>query len=118
MDMNSGATSEDNGVTQSVTVRQGIALKDSTVIKPIVKLRPYRSFAETEQVESEYLLRVDPNGKIGLFEADGGMWQLGAQAESSLCISAICLRHSFPRAFSMTISLSLRDPFLPGAWGA
>ena len=86
MDMNSGATSEDNGVTQSVTVRQGIALKDSTVIKPIVKLRPYRSFAETEQVESEYLLRVDPNGKIGLFEADGGMWQLGAKRNIAVYI--------------------------------
>lgn len=117
MDMNSGATSEDNGVTQSVTVRQGIALKDSTVIKPIVKLRPYRSFAETEQVESEYLLRVDPNGKSAFSRrtAACGSWE---PSGTSLCISAICLCHSFPRAFSMTISLSLRDPFLHGAWGA
>ena len=37
-------------------------------------------------MESEYLLRVDPNGKIGLFEADGGMWQLGAKRNIAVYI--------------------------------
>ena len=34
---------------------------------------------EVEQPESEYLLRVDENGRIGLFEADGGVWKLEAK---------------------------------------
>lgn len=32
-----------------------------------------------EQPESEFLLRLDEEGNIGLFEADGGMWKLTAR---------------------------------------
>ena len=32
-----------------------------------------------EQPESEFLLRLDEDGNIGLFEADGGMWKLAAR---------------------------------------
>lgn len=48
-------------------------------MKPRVPLRPYRTFQEVEQPESEFLLRLDEEGNIGLFEADGGMWKLTAR---------------------------------------
>ena len=33
-----------------------------------------------DQPESEFLLRLDDNGNVGLFEADGGMWKQTAKA--------------------------------------
>ena len=59
---------------QEVEARQGISLKALVQIKPRVALRPYRTFLEVEQPESEFLLRVDAEEGVGLFEADGGMW--------------------------------------------
>ena len=79
MDITERSTSEDNGVTQSVTVRQGVALKDAEMVKPIVSLIPYRTFFDVNQPESDFLVRVDRDGSIGLFEADGGMWQHAAK---------------------------------------
>ena len=79
-------TYNDTGIATTVVTNKGVSLQQNSTIRPLVKLRPYRSFAETEQVESEYLLRVDPNGKIGLFEADGGMWQLGAKRNIAVYI--------------------------------
>lgn len=71
---------EDDGITQHVTIRKGAsgALKETTAVKHIVKLSPYRTFREIEQVESQFLLRINAdNGKVrvALFEADGGAWR-------------------------------------------
>lgn len=74
-----GVTTNDNGVSQTVEARQGIALKTMEHIKPRVPLSPFRTFQEVEQPESEFLLRLDEDGNIGLFEADGGMWKLTAR---------------------------------------
>lgn len=49
-------------------------------VKPRVALRPFRTFLEVEQPVSEFLLRLDDDGNVGLFEADGGMWQQTAKA--------------------------------------
>lgn len=67
------------GVTQTVEARQGVALNAVVEIKPRVMLRPFRTFLEVEQPESEFLLRVDPDEGIGFFEADGGIWKLEAK---------------------------------------
>lgn len=74
-----GVTTTDNGVSQTVEARQGVALKTMVQVKPRVPLRPFRTFQEVEQPESEFLLRLDEDGNIGLFEADGGMWKLTAR---------------------------------------
>lgn len=79
MDINEKSTSEDNGITQQVTVRQGVALRDAEPVRPIVKLMPYRTFYDAAQPESEFLVRVDREGSIGIFEADGGMWRRTAK---------------------------------------
>ena len=72
-------SSKDNGVTQVVEARQGVALNAMVEIRPRVLLRPFRSFLEVEQPESEFLLRVDADKGIGFFEADGGVWKLEAK---------------------------------------
>lgn len=74
-----GVTTMDNGVTQQVEARSGISLKAKETIRPRVKLIPYRTFTEIEQPESEFLVRVDSDGQIGFFEADGGAWQKEAK---------------------------------------
>lgn len=71
---------EDDGISQKVQVRRGLsgALKESAVLKPIVKLSPYRTFREARQPQSEFLLRIrlakDDAPAAALFEADGGNW--------------------------------------------
>lgn len=78
--------SKDNGMTQTVTAKTGVSLATKVAVKPIVKLKPYRTFAEVEQPESEFLIRLKPGNKeagekakIGIIEADGGAWKLTAR---------------------------------------
>lgn len=69
----------DDGFTQTVTVRQGIAVRGNKAINPIVKLKPYRTFLELEQPESKFLVRLFEGGQVAIFEADGGAWKLEAR---------------------------------------
>ena len=77
-EQNSAEVSDD-GFSQNVVVRKGIALKDNRTINPIVKLKPYRTFAEIDQPESEFLLRLSDGANVALYEADGGAWKLEAR---------------------------------------
>lgn len=72
-------TTEDDGVTQQVKVRTGIQMVGVTQTKPIVCLRPYRTFQEVDQPESEFLIRLDDKRNLTITEADGGMWKLHAR---------------------------------------
>ena len=65
---------KDDGITQSATVKSGIQLIGEQRIKPIVTLKPYRTFLEVEQPESDFLIRLK-GGRAALFEADGGAWE-------------------------------------------
>lgn len=72
------ATYSDDGISQSATVKKGIAGKESALVPNPVKLRPYRTFIEVQQPESEFIFRMrDCNEEIGcaIFEADGGAWK-------------------------------------------
>lgn len=91
-------TSEDNGVSQQVTVQKGVSLVGRENVKPIVKLKPYRTFWELDQPESEFLVRVKEGGKIGLFEADGGAWKYKAR---------IAIRDYLREAFAAEIEKGL-----------
>ena len=75
----SSAQVSDDGFSQNVVVRKGIALKDNRTINPSVKLKPYRTFAEIDQPESEFLLRLSDGANVALYEADGGAWKLEAR---------------------------------------
>ena len=69
----------DDGVSQKVTVRSGVASKKDDIVPNPVKLRPYRTFMEVEQPVSEFVFRMSEDSKGGiacaLFEADGGAWK-------------------------------------------
>ncbi len=68
----------DDGITQQVTARTGIARVGEVALPPKIELKPYRTFVEVEQPASEFLLRANKrNGEIefALFEADGGAWK-------------------------------------------
>ncbi len=74
----SKVTSSDNGVTQTVEAKSGIALTAAVEVKPYVNLQPFRTFLEVAQPESMFLLRLDNEGHVALIEADGGVWKLEA----------------------------------------
>lgn len=68
----------DDGVSQSATVKKGIAGKRTELIPNPVKLRPYRTFTEVQQPESEFVFRMkdyDNSVACAIFEADGGAWK-------------------------------------------
>lgn len=71
-------TRNDNGVATSIVTQKGVSLQENAAIRPIVKLRPYRTFQEVEQPESTFLIRVDERS-IRFIGADGGMWKLTAR---------------------------------------
>lgn len=71
----------DDGVTQKVTVKDGIALISDTQIMNPVLLAPHRIFPEIEQPSSPFILRVrkGPAGaEIALYEADSAAWKVDA----------------------------------------
>lgn len=75
-------TRKDDGITQTVTARSGVQLLERVDVKGALTLAPYRTFAEIEQPESLFILRVrKAHGdklQAALFEADGGAWRLEA----------------------------------------
>lgn len=76
------STSQDDGISQQVGVRAGVALKATETLRARVNLAPYRTFREVDQPVSEFVFRVQQNGdgipRLALFEADGGRWKLTA----------------------------------------
>lgn len=79
IDVNQGVSSVDNGISQEVSVKTGAVLKEQQTVQPIVHLQPYRTFLEVEQPASDFLLRLDKEGRPALYEADGGAWKLEAK---------------------------------------
>lgn len=65
----------DDGVSQSVTIRTGIATVGQVRVPSPAKLRPYRTFLAVEQPASLFILRMREGGQCALFEADGGLWR-------------------------------------------
>lgn len=69
---------QDDGVTQQVNIKAGIARIGAATVPNPVLLAPYRTFTEVEQPKSGFILRLRPGDerpKVGLFEADGGAWE-------------------------------------------
>lgn len=80
--MEQDAQTADDGMSQRVTVKQGIATVGETTVRNPVMLAPHRTFHEVEQPSSPFVLRFKkedgcpPN--VALFEADGGAWIIQA----------------------------------------
>ncbi len=76
---------DDDGVSQTVTAKQGVSLATEAKLPNPVTLVPYRTFREVGQPESTFILRAQGSDKtqegkpsLALFEADGGAWKLVA----------------------------------------
>jgi hypothetical protein len=78
-------TALDDGMTQVVQARAGVALISDVAVPNPVLLTPYRTFRDVVQPSSLFVLRVQAGHagglpQVGLFEADGGAWRLFAIA--------------------------------------
>lgn len=71
-------TSGDDGISQTVTARAGVALVTEVKVPNPVTLRPYRTFMEVEQPAISCVFRLRQGPMLSLHEADGGLWRLEA----------------------------------------
>jgi len=67
--------SGDDGITQTVTAKKGISLSQNIEVPNPIKLKPYRTFLEVDQPESEFVFRMQSGPLCALFESDGGFWK-------------------------------------------
>lgn len=68
----------DDGVSQSVTAKVGVATVEEVKVPNPVTLAPYRTFVEVEQPSSPFVFRMKTGPSAALFEADGGAWRIAA----------------------------------------
>ncbi|MEG1016826.1 MAG: hypothetical protein RSE36_03350 [Oscillospiraceae bacterium] len=70
----------DDGVTQAVTAKTGVALVSKKDLPNPISLCPYRTFPEVNQPEMQFVFRVRKSKYEGieaaLYEADGERWKL------------------------------------------
>ncbi|WP_034849829.1 hypothetical protein [Clostridium hydrogeniformans] len=65
----------DDGVSQSVTVKTGVATVGQAIVPNPVSLAPYRTFPEVEQPSSKFIFRMQEGPRAAIYEADGGAWR-------------------------------------------
>lgn len=68
-------TTGDDGISQAVTIKTGVASVGQAVVPNPVTLAPYRTFVEVEQPTSKFIFRMQDGPRAALFEADGGAWK-------------------------------------------
>ncbi len=72
----------DDGITQQVKAKTGIARVENVSLPNPVVLRPYRTFLEIDQPPGLFVFRMRQTQNMSIecaiFEADCGMWQLTA----------------------------------------
>jgi hypothetical protein len=68
----------DDGVSQAVQAKVGVATVATVQVPNPVVLAPYRTFVEVAQPNSEFIFRMQNGPRCALFEADGGAWKLTA----------------------------------------
>ena len=75
-------TFADDGVSQTATVKSGGGTLSDVPLPKRVMLKPFRTFLEIEQPESEFVLRMDFNNeddiRVALFETDDLHWRIKA----------------------------------------
>lgn len=71
-----GVTMKDDGFSQQVTAKTGVASVSNVVIPNPLLLSPYRTFAEVEQPESMCVFRIHERMNCALYEADGERWKV------------------------------------------
>jgi hypothetical protein len=71
----------DDGTSQQVTAKAGVATSEIVKVPNPVILKPFRTFVEIDQPESAFVLRMKDGPSAALFEADGGVWKIAAIAD-------------------------------------
>ena len=91
--MENEAQTADDGMSQRVTVKDGVSTVREAIVKNPFVLYPFRTFEEVDQPASPFVLRIRKNQggpEAALFEADGGVWRneavkrIGAYLENAL----------------------------------
>ncbi|MGW8956640.1 hypothetical protein [Paenibacillus sp. NPDC055715] len=72
----SGVT--DDGVSQQVVAKSGVANVEKVRVPNPVALKPFRTFIDIAQPECSFVFRMKTGPSAALFEADGGAWKLQA----------------------------------------
>lgn len=75
-------TKVDDGFSQAVKVKTGLAKFSNVEVKNPIPLRPFQTFPEIEQPELNLILRFKskpPEVLCALIAADGGMWKVTAE---------------------------------------
>lgn len=65
----------DDGVSQAVVMKTGVAQVENVKVPNPVVLAPFRTFQEIRQPESKFIFRMQSGPCAALFEADGGAWR-------------------------------------------
>ena len=73
-------TVQDDGISQTATIKTGIVTEGREAIPNPVTLAPYRTFPEIEQPASKFVFRMKGTSHptCAFYEADGGAWKLEA----------------------------------------
>lgn len=72
----------DDGISQKTTIKSEIASKVDVLVPNPVTLKPYRTFLEVEQPESQFVFRISEEKEQPVFkliEAEDGLWKLRAK---------------------------------------
>lgn len=65
----------DDGISQSVTIKTGVATVGQAIVPNPVNLAPFRTFPEVEQPSSKFIFRMKEGPAAAIYEADGGTWR-------------------------------------------
>jgi hypothetical protein len=76
----SNIQTQDDGITQMTTIRDGIVNKEKKELPNPISLIPKRTFPEVEQPETEFIFRIRKTQlgsvELALFESSGGYWRV------------------------------------------
>lgn len=75
MSEDNGVQTQDDGFSQKVTARTGVASLSNVIIPNPLELAPYRTFTEILQPESLFVFRIHEGMRCALYEADGEKWK-------------------------------------------
>jgi hypothetical protein len=65
----------DDGISQEMTVKVGLASVENVTLPNPAVLRPYRTFNEVPQPASAFVFRAHVGPEFALIEADNGAWE-------------------------------------------
>lgn len=78
----------DDGVSQEVTIKAGIARVGEVRVPNPVILKPFRTFVEVDQPASQFVFRMKTGPECMLVEADGGAWRNEARQNIAAFLAA------------------------------